>query len=868
MTLLERDIYLEELAVHLRQAAAGCGRVVLIGGEAGVGKSALVDEFSRRHRGSARVLKAACDSLSTPIPLGPLLDIGPALGLNLEQMLQPSQRRDELFHAVLNALRACDEPLMILAEDAHWSDEATMDLLRFLSRRIENLKVLFLVTYRDDELGPFHPLRRLMGDLASTSTIYRLTLSPLSEDAVRTLAGGTAHDPAVLYRRTGGNPFFVTEVLATDNAGVPRTVADAVLARAARLSPEARSVLEVSAVIGSTVEADLLMRVAGPVVEAMEECITGGLLRQSGDGLAFRHELSRDAILATIAAPRRRLLHQRVLTALRSDPASAADYARLAHHADASGDVPAIREFALAAAEQASALYSHREEAAQYARVLRVAGDLGERERALLLEKYSFACYVTAQGEEAIRARREAIDIWRRAGDPSKEGENLRWLSRLLWVEGQNAEAQQAGTAALEVLQRLPLGPQLAMAYSNLSQLEMLRWNEPAAVAWGEQAIALAERLGERETFIHALINVGSARAIREDDEGFRQLERAHHLAAEAGMIDHAGRALTNSAWMRLELFQLDEAERQLAAAITYATEYDLDSYAWYLTAGRAMLRCYRGDWVAALDDVDRALKAPSLWSLTRIVALTVRGRVLTRRGDAGAGEALDQALELAEKTRELQRLGPVRLARAEVAWLAGDADRARAELEPIRPLAERFGTSWLRGEVAYGLHRIGATIDSLDRLAEPYALMIAGEWRRAAQAWREIGCRYESGYALANIDDEESIRKAELIFSALGARPAEAWTKGRLREIGIRTARRGPRASTRANLAGLTRREVDVLDLLAAGLSNADIAERLFITPKTAGHHVSAILAKLGVSSRTAAARYTTQSGDPSPRK
>jgi predicted ATPase len=360
MTLLERDAHFEELASHLRQAIGGCGRIVLIGGEAGVGKSALVEEFCERHRSSARVIRATCDSLSTPGPLGPLLDIGPALGLNLEQMLRPNQRRDELFHAVLSALRARDEPVIIVGEDAHWSDEASIDLLRFLSRRIDTLSLLFLVTYRDDELGPFHPLRRLMGDLASIPTLHRLTLSPLSEGAVRTLAAGTTHDPADLYRRTGGNPFFVTEVLAANRPGVPQTVGDAVLARAARLSPEARAVLDVSSVIGSAIEADLLMRVAGPVVEAMEECIAGGLLRQYGDGLAFRHELSRDAILATIAAPRRRLLHQRVLAALRANPASTSDYARLAHHAEAAGDVPAIREFATAAAVQASANASGR----------------------------------------------------------------------------------------------------------------------------------------------------------------------------------------------------------------------------------------------------------------------------------------------------------------------------------------------------------------------------------------------------------------------------------------------------------------------------------------------------------------------------
>lgn len=371
--------------------------------------------------------------------------------------------------------------------------------------------------------------------------------------------------------------------------------------------------------------------------------------------------------------------------------------------------------------------------------------------------------------------------------------------------------------------------------------------------------------IGEQATVVHALINVGTARALQGDDEGFRLLERAYRRGAEAGLIDDAGRALTNAAWTCLELFRLDEAERRMAEGIRYATEHDLDGYAWYLTAGGAMLRCHRGDWETALADVERVLAASSLWSLTRLVALMVRGRVLARRGDAGAGAALDEALALAEKTGELQRLGPVRLARSEAAWLSGDTGRAHAELEAIRPLAERFGTPWVRGEVAHGLHRAGAPVGSLDGLAEPYALMIAGDWRQAAGVWREIGCAYEHGYALASIDDAASIRQAASIFASLGARPAEDWTQQRLRQIGVRSTRPGPRAATRANPAGLTRREMSVLELLALGLTNAEIAERLFISTRTAEHHVSTILAKLGVATRTAAARYARQIGNPS---
>src|SRR6185312_10675801 len=182
----------------------------------------------------------------------------------------------------------------------------------------------------------------------------------------------------------------------------------------------------------------------------------------------------------------------------------------------------------------------------------RTSDGLDERECASLFEAYAYACYLSGQGDSAIQARLEAIELWRKLGDQMKEGENLRWLSRIYWFQGQNAEAQRAGAAAMELLERLPPGPQLAMAYSNMSQLKMLTWEVPDAIAWGNRAIALAETLNERETLIHALTNVGTARGISGDLDGFAQLEQARLLAVEDGYIDHAGRAATNLAWTHL----------------------------------------------------------------------------------------------------------------------------------------------------------------------------------------------------------------------------------------------------------------------------------------------------------------------------
>ncbi len=864
MELLERDTDLQGLEHHLRQAALGHGRIVFVAGEAGVGKTALAEAFCRRIAESTPILRMSCDALSTPGPLGPLRDLGSALGIFADGYPFDRDGRDRLFRAVLEALTAGERPTVVVAEDAHWADGATVELLRFLGRRIGEHALLLLVTYRDDETGPNHPLRLLLGDLATAASVHRLGVLPLSEEAVRRLAAGSERDPVALHRLTGGNPFFLTEVLAGEGLSVPDSVGDAVLARAARLSPEARAVLDVAATIGASIDVDLLLDVAGPVLDEIDACISGGLLRAAGDGLAFRHDLVRDAILAAIAPPRRRLLHARVLGTLLEADVPRRDLALLAHHAEAAGDREATLEFATAAAEEAAKLNAHREAAAQYARALRVADRLPEAERARLFEGRSVACYMSGQGEEAIVARQAALAIWRGLGDPLKVGENLRWLSRFNWFEGRGVAAENAATAALEVLETLPPGPELAMAYSNLAHLRMLAQDLEGTLLWGQRAMALAEQLGETETLVHALANVGSARDFAEGGQGNEDLTRSLQLALAGGLVDHAGRALTNLAWDALWAMRLDEADHRLAAAIAYATEHDLDTYRWYLLATRAALRVRQGSWDEAEPELRHLLRQPMLSPLVRIVALTALGLMSVRRGRPEGADALDEALVLAEHTGQLRRLGPVHAARAEAALLAGDLARARAESLAVRDLVFTRGNRWQRGELAWLLWQTGVDIPR-DDLAEPYALQIAGDHGGAAAAWRELGCPYEDARALAESDDPVLARQALSTFEALGATPAIARAQRRLRALGVRDlppVRRGPRAATRAHPAGLTRREAEVLALLAEGVSTTDIAEQLYLAPKTVRHHVSAILAKLGVETRLEAVRAAAKLG------
>jgi DNA-binding CsgD family transcriptional regulator len=852
MELLEREASLAELHHLLSDAGDRRGRILFLGGEAGVGKTSLVEAFCRQVADDVESIRSSCDALSTPGPLNSVRPHAQALGVTFEPQLREGLVRDELFHAMFEAIDRRDTTMLMVGEDAHWADEASLDLVRYIGRRIDSLPLLLIITYRDDEVGPYHPLQRILGDLATAPGYRRMSLLPLSEAAVRALAAGSDIDPSTLYQQTGGNPFYVTEVLAAGRDVVPTTVSDAALARASRLSPNARFVLGTAAVLGGTVDLDLLAGMAGSALDEIEECLASGLLRLDRDALMFRHQLGRDAIYNAIIPPRRRMLHGRALALLRELPNRDEHLAELAHHAELAGDRDATLEFAVAAAEQAREMRSHREAAQQYARALRLANSLASAERALLLEGWSYECYLTNQLADAIDGRRAAVEIWREHGNLLKESENLRWLSRVSWFAGRNAEAGDAARTALAVLEPVPPGPQLAWAYSNMSQLAMLAFDRDGAVFWGERAIALAEQLGDREILVHALTNVGSARMNAGDARGRDQLEHSLGMALEAGLEYHAARAWTAVSSSSVLLLQLTRARTYLADGIAYTTDRDLDSLRLYMTAWRAVLRLHEGDWPGAEVDCAAVLEQPRSVAVSKIVALATRGRLRARRGEADAMAALDESLALANPTH----IGMVCAARAEAAWLAaepmGDATGIR---ELLRDIADRLNP-WERGEITWWLRQSGDATVPDGELAEPYALQIAGDWLAAAETWESLGCPYEAARARLMSADEATLRAALATFERLGAAAAVTKARQRLREIGATASHRGPNRTTRVHPAGLTAREAEILALICDGCTNREIAERLFLSPKTVEHHVTAVLAKLGVPSRRDAIR------------
>jgi DNA-binding NarL/FixJ family response regulator len=860
--LVEREEALAALRRYLDEEASAVGRIVLIRGEAGIGKTALLKAFVQDCPAGVDVLWGACDGVSTPQPYGPFEDMADALGAEFRGLLDANASRGELGRFLLKWLAT--GPLRVLIiEDVQWADQATLDLLAFLARRIERVPVLLLLTHRDGD-GSAPSVDRVLGGVASLPILRQLPLEPLSRAGVERLAADTGVDAQELHRITAGNPFYVHEVLDAGLTRIPVSVRDAVRARVAQLDERGRRALQVAAILGVRAEPWLLTAVAGEDILGIDECLQVGLLTKA-DGIAFAHELTRMVVLEDVPVIHGIALHRRALAAV--EQAGIGDPARLAYHAEGSAERDPVLRHAPAAGQRALAAGSHREAIAQFERALRFADGIAPDARAALLEPLSRALYLIMHHPEAYQAAAEAAALRRKADDDLATAADLSFLAEVALRADHGPEAWSAAREAIALAEPMGDRRELAMAYATLGRLETLDGRNREGRANSERALEIARRIEDTEVTAVALGTIGSIELDLADERGWADLGESARLGRELNLPYLVDRALydlglSSLAWRRYEVAR--EYFQQVQEYFRELWDSRIDLYG--IDSPIAEIEFVLGNWDAAVVRGHAALADTRRRSADRIMAMTVLARIAVRRGESGSQARL---ADLRSCVAGLDAVAEpiveqlVLVAEAEAAWISGDLAPLVPRLRAAYSAACREGSRASIGELGIWLWRASALSELDERAEQAHLLEVAGRAREAAAVWEQLSVPYEAALSLAGSSDAADVQRAHEELTRLGATAVAHKVALRLRELGSPVPR-GPRPATRANPRGLTEREWEIARLLALGLSNAEIADRLVVSPKTVGHHVSAVLAKLSVRRRAEVAAAISEVGAP----
>jgi DNA-binding NarL/FixJ family response regulator/tetratricopeptide (TPR) repeat protein len=851
--LLEREQELETLERALATARTSGGRIVLVRGGAGIGKTALIREFVTRHEGEATVLVGACDDLTTPQPLGPFWDMSrhePTISRSLHDSDRPG-----LLNAILDLLDRSLRPTVIVVEDTQWADEATLDALRSLGRRIADTRGVLILTYRDGAVDFDHPLRAVIGEFPSQHLV-RISLKGLSPDAVESMSQGTDLDPGELFALTDGNPLFVVELVTSGTSGVPASIQDSVLARAAKISPKAREALDLISVIPGSVEREVIDELVGST-EVLRECAGQGLLDVGDSVVAFRHELTRHAVESTLSPDRRQQLNHAVLKLLATVP-ELADPARLAHHADAAEDVESILKYAPVAARAAVAAGSDREAVAHF-RMLRPHLELLDPdERGEVLEDWAEAESEVGNYEEAIGLVDAARRLYRGRDDRPGQSRTLARAAYYYEWAGERSHAEEHARQAIDVLGPDPDGKDLATALEVNAFLSVMG-DSIAAQDLVDRIFDAAGSEIEEQLLVRCLIHRGGI-LDEQYPAGLEVFEEAIERARAAGLWQEEARALGNQAWNAVNFRDLTTAEALIKRSMAVLAEHsDTDTRVWsYANTTYAWILELKGEWSLAEDLAREQLEQQR--GFVRTFALPILGRIEARQGRRVAAETLGESWELATRSDELQRLVSAAAAAAEYAWISGSEVVPVAELNQVLRRALEVGWPWPSGAIAFWLWHTGNLAEVPKSIAEPHRMMMSGEPTAAAQIWESLHCRYDAAIALSLGDSDAQIQATE-VLETLGATAVAAKIRQQLRSQHVPVPR-GRSHSTRTHPVGLTSRQNEVLHLLAEGLTNLEIADRLFLSPRTVENHVAAVISKLNAPSRDSAVAAALEKG------
>jgi DNA-binding NarL/FixJ family response regulator len=923
-----RAAELDELA-SVVDFARPAVRLAAVSGEAGVGKTRLLEAARERAEShGAEVLWGACLEQYRSLPYAALGDAlrgvvgdGDPRLRRLVRELDPAESEPDseaarylVAHALAAFLaeRAAVRPVVLVLEDLHWADAATLDLLPILARRLDGPRAAVLLSYRSDEPAD---APGLIADLARRRLAGHVALDGLDAAAVEAMLRAmlTLEGPisdgfvAAIHRRSDGNPLFVEELVRTlietgdvfrtgeawerralDALEVPPTIEETILRRTRDLPSDSAELLRTAAVLGQRFELEALAAVAGLGAEAalaaLRPLVTQQLvLEERGTGaFRFRHALTRDAVYGRLLVVERRLLHARVADGLLRLHAAALDEraAELAHHLAAAGETARAAELAERAAERAVRIGALVDARTHMRTAARLAATPAERAR--LLRAAGDLSFTTGDLRVAIEELGESAALYEALGDLSGRVDALLELSRAILMDGDRAGAVRVRDSVLGLLEPLGESAQLAAAYRMFGSQAMLAGDHPAAERWSVSAIVIGRRTGADEIVIEASIDLGTSLAHREPESGLPRLRDALARARATGLPTTAGRAYVNLSNALILLCRYEEALALCEEGIAYCR--DAGSHFMMRIAQTNRTVCLRllGRWAEAERQGAEILEAAEeLGSRKYALAGT---EVLTElRADQGRWEdaaALCDRLEpLAYQRDELQHVGPARTLRARILAARGADDEALAELEALRAYWHERSDDPAHVlaalALAYQLGGSAAVLRDLEIAAErspspearAYLAEASGDAAEAAAAWSALGRPYDRARALRLLGESHLARgereaavgplvEAVEIAQALGAAHELELATAALRRAGVR----GPRPATRSGPGGLTARELDVARLIADGRTNPEIAAALVVSPRTVDAHVRHILAKLEFGSRAQIARWAAE--------
>jgi ATP/maltotriose-dependent transcriptional regulator MalT len=945
--LIGRDQERARLVERLDCAIAGEGGLILIAGEAGVGKTLLMDELAASTK--APVLRGAAARDSTPA-YGPVVgalrsylravpdgldDCGP-LGEHLRLLLpelgpapegvDTTTLREAVRCALITVAR--DRGALVLLDDLQWSDAATLELLADLAPTLSEASLLLVGAYRSDELSREHPLRRMRIELRRRQALDEVALEPLDEDGTAAILERELGDPPsrplvrTVHDRAQGLPFFVEELASALSAearlqpgaggvelaggsevSVPETVRDAVLLRCADLSNEGRAAAEAAAIAGEGFELEAVVELAGE--EGVSELLELGLVRESGEGRgAFRHALVREALYRDVPWLRRRELHRKVGERLESRDAPGVEVAP--HWLGAHDEQRARRQLMRAAAEFES-VHAYRDAAGMARQALELwPADEDFEERLAALERHGAWAELAGELADAARSWREASSLHRAAEDGRALATAQRRLGRVCVLQGDRAGAIESLTAAADAFaesgdpgeaagDRLTASDFLQFAARHGASLELSRNAAEEARAAGRidlqsramtaEGVVLAKR-GEFEPGMK-LVEQGLSLALEHNltTEAIDAYQRLGTTFETAGDYTNARQALTSA----LDLCKIaddNEPEAGCVACMAYVLR-ELGEWPRTIEICRELIDSHEADGVRTIADGSlgyirgvRGELGPARRLLTAGLELARRLDILSMQVDCAAslalvadydsdpGEALERCRFLLTRWEESEdhhyavwglRLGASLFAQA------GQIDEAHACAEGLTRIATDSGHGDALAALAHALGEIA--------LAEGEPELAAEQLGRAVELHRSLRIPAEraqilhrAGIALAAAGERELAveRHAEAYRLArqLAARPLAGRAASAIEELGESVEQRLGRVASDGEGSPLTRRELEVVRLVADGRTNREIAAELFLSPRTVDMHVRNILAKLDCRSRVEASIKAGEAG------